>query len=165
MKRFLFLLLIAFVGIFATKAQNLRFNSKGEFKVAQFTDIHWTPGIAESEVQVPQMIDKIVKTEHPDVLIFTGDIVTAKPAMDAWKSFAKMCEQWGIPYAVTMGNHDPEMTSRDSIFTFLQSQPLFIGEKGPKDFTGMGNYVLPVLASDGSNKANALLYCIDSNDY
>lgn len=165
MKRFLFLLLIAFVGIFATKAQNLRFNSKGEFKVAQFTDIHWTPGIAESEVLVPQMIDKIVKTEHPDVLIFTGDIVTAKPAMDAWKSFAKMCEQWGIPYAVTMGNHDPEMTSQDSIFTFLQSQPLFIGEKGPKDLTGMGNYVLPVLASDGSNKANALLYCIDSNDY
>ena len=40
MKRFLFLLLIAFVGIFATKAQNLRFNSKGEFKVAQFTDIN-----------------------------------------------------------------------------------------------------------------------------
>ena len=164
MKKLLFTVLIA-VNCFSLQAQTLRFNSNGEFKIAQFTDIHWTPGVAESEAQVPRMIEQIVATEKPDLLIFTGDIVTAKPAMDAWKSFAQMCAKVGIPYAVTMGNHDPEMTSRESIYNFLEGQPLFIGEKGPKDIAGMGNYVLPVLASDGTSKARALLYCMDSNDY
>ena len=74
MKKLLFTVLIA-VNCFSLQAQTLRFNSNGEFKIAQFTDIHWTPGVAESEAQVPRMIEQIVATEKPDLLIFTGDIV------------------------------------------------------------------------------------------
>lgn len=149
----------------ALNAQELRFDKDGNFRIAQFTDIHLTPGNEDSEVRVPEMVKKVVAAENPDLLVFTGDIVTAKPAMKGWESIARMCEEIGIPYAVTMGNHDPEMTTRDSIYTFLMTQPLFIGEKGPEELAGMGNYVIPVLASDGSSAPAGLVYCIDSNDY
>lgn len=164
MKR-LIILTLAVCSVLSMNAQELRFNKEGKFKIAQFTDIHLTPGNPESEVRVPEMIGKVIAAENPDLLVFTGDIVTAKPALPGWQSIAAMCEKFGVPYAVTMGNHDPEMTSRDSIYTFLQTQPLFIGEKGPEDIAGMGNYVLPVLASDGSFNPAALVYCMDSNDY
>ena len=164
MKRLL-TILIAVLAVQALSAQELRFDSNGKFKIAQFTDIHLTPRNADSETRVPQMIAKVVETENPDLLVFTGDIVTAKPAMPGWEFIADMCAKIGVPYAVTMGNHDPEMTTRDSIYTFLQTQPLFVGEKGPQDLAGMGNYVLPVLASDGSGNPAGLVYCMDSNDY
>ena len=164
MKRLL-TILIAALAVQALSAQELRFDSNGTFKIAQFTDIHLTPGNTDSEVRVPQMITKVVEAERPDLLVFTGDIVTAKPAMPGWEFIADMCAKIGVPYAVTMGNHDPEMTTRDSIYTFLQTQPLFVGEKGPKELAGMGNYVLPVLASDGSDNPAGLVYCMDSNDY
>lgn len=164
MKR-LITLALAVCSVLSMNAQELRFNNEGKFKIAQFTDIHLTPGNPESEVRVPEMISKVIAAENPDLLVLTGDIVTAKPAMEGWKSIAAMLEKFGVPYAVTMGNHDPEMTSRDSIYTFLQTQPLFIGEKGPAELAGMGNYVLPVLASDGSDNPAGLVYCIDSNDY
>ena len=164
MKRLLTTLLImALVPVL--HAQELRFDKDGKFKIAQFTDIHLTPGNPESEVRVPEMIKAVVKAENPDLLVFTGDIVTAKPAMKGWESITKMCAEIGIPYAVTMGNHDPEMTTRDSVYTFLCTQPLFVGEKGPQHLTGMGNYVIPVLASDGSAVPAGLVYCMDSNDY
>ena len=164
MKRLL-TILIAVLAVQALSAQELRFDSNGKFKIAQFTDIHLTPRNADSETRVPQMIAKVVETENPDLLVFTGDIVTAKPAMPGWEFIADMCAKIGVPFAVTMGNHDPEMTTRDSIYTFLQTQPLFVGEKGPQDLAGMGNYVLPVLASDGSGNPAGLVYCMDSNDY
>ena len=164
MKRLL-TILIAVLAVQSLSAQELRFDSNGNFKIAQFTDIHLTPGNADSEARVPQMIAKVVEAEKPDLLVFTGDIVTAKPAMPGWEFIADMCAKIGVPYAVTMGNHDPEMTTRDSIYTFLQTQPLFVGEKGPEELAGMGNYVLPVLASDGSCNPAGLVYCMDSNDY
>ena len=164
MKRLLTLVL-AVMAVQAVSAQELRFDKDGNFKIAQFTDIHLTPGNADSEARIPQMIATVVKAEQPDLLVLTGDIVTAKPAMKGWEFIAETLGKIGVPYAVTMGNHDPEMTTRDSIYTFLQTQPLFVGEKGPKDLAGMGNYVLPVLASDGSSIPAGLVYCMDSNDY
>lgn len=158
-------ILLALCAAYTLNAQELRFDKDGNFKIAQFTDIHLTPGNQDSETRVPEMISKVVAAENPDLLVFTGDIVTAKPAMKGWESIARMCAEIGIPYAVTMGNHDPEMTTRDSIYTFLETQPLFIGEKGPQELAGMGNYVLPILASDGSSAPAGLVYCLDSNDY
>jgi hypothetical protein len=42
--------------------------------------------------------------------------------------------------------------------------PYFVGEKGPEDIHGCGNYVLTVKGSK-SDKVSALLYCFDSNAY
>ena len=148
----------------------------GRLKIVQFTDVHW--GNGESDVRVPQIIGSVLEAEKPDVIVFTGDVVTGGPVVGNWNKFVDYMHGIGIPYAVVMGNHDPETHSvadgsvqwsrqatRDTIFTILEKSPLFLGEKGPSELQGMGNYVLPVLASDGSDKVGGLLYCMDSYDY
>ena len=142
---------------------DLRFKN-GKLKIAQLTDVHWEPGSEVSEKN-QETILKVLDTEKPDVVIFTGDVVTDKPAMEGWSRIVGMMEKAGIPFAVTMGNHDAENMDEDSIYDYLGKSRLFIGEKGPECLSGTGNYVLPVLASDGSQDVKALLYCLDSNDY
>lgn len=154
----------------------------GRLRIAQFTDVHWHAGWEDkrSDEFLPALIKSVAESQKPDVLVFTGDVVTEIPVMQGWKQFVDLMHEIGLPYAVVMGNHDPEagtrptndgkevwtaQQTRDSIFTYLEKSPLFIGEKGPSDIKGMGNYVVPVLASDGSSKVQSLLYCMDSNDY
>ena len=144
-------------------AMPLRFKD-GKLKIAQLTDVHWEPNSEKSEKN-PETILKVLEMEKPDVVILTGDIVTDKPAMKGWQKVVDMMEKTEIPFAVTMGNHDAENLSEDSIYHILCQSRLFIGEKGPEALSGTGNYILPVYASDGTDKVNALLYCLDSNDY
>lgn len=148
----------------------------GKLKIVQFTDVHWDN--RQSDVRLPQIMGSVLAAEKPDIIIFTGDVVTGGPVVENWTKFVDYMHGIGIPYAVVMGNHDPETHSvadgsvqwsrqatRDTIFTILEKSPLFLGEKGPAELQGMGNYVLPVLASDGSDNIGGLLYCMDSYDY
>ena len=96
--------------------------------------------------------------------MLTGDVVTANPGLEGWKSVIGIFEEAKIPFTVMMGNHDAEIVSKDEIYAMLSKSPYFMGEKGPGDIHGAGNYVVPVYSSDGKKPA-ALLYCIDSNDY
>ena len=144
-------------------AMPLRFK-EGKLKIAQLTDVHWEPNSEKSEKN-PETILKVLEMEKPDVVILTGDIVTDKPAVKGWQKVVDMMEKAEIPFAVTMGNHDAENLSEDSIYHILYQSRLFIGEKGDEALSGTGNYILPVYASDGTDKVNALLYCMDSNDY
>lgn len=144
-------------------AMPLRFK-EGKLRIAQLTDIHWRPGSEKSEKN-PDTILKVLEMEKPDVVILTGDVVTHQPAKEGWRSVVEMMEASGIPFAVTMGNHDAENWSEDSIYHYLSKSRLFIGEKGPETLSGTGNYILPVYASEGTEKVKALLYCMDSNDY
>lgn len=140
----------------------LRFKN-GKFKIAQFTDIHLHPGDKKSEYVADTLL-AVLKKERPDLVIMTGDIVTHRPAEQGWQYIKDMMAKAGIPYAVTMGNHDPENMERDSIYDILAADPLFVGEKGPKELQGCGNYILPILGSN-SDKVEALIYCMDSGDY
>lgn len=149
----------------AENRPELRFNEDGTFKILQITDLHWN----ESEEGNPEAISKLIRdltnAENPDLIVATGDVVTSHPAPEGWEHLAAVLAEIGIPYAITMGNHDPEVMDRNEIFDFLATQPLSVAEKGPEEVTGVGNYILEVKASDGSDKTNALLYCFDSGDY
>ena len=155
----------------------------GKLRIAQFTDVHWDAEESSkgSDERIPQIIKSVVESQKPDVLVFTGDVVTGTPLVQGWRTFIDLMHEIGLPYAVMMGNHDPEagvrydsdgktiywetQQTRDSIFTYLEQSPLFLGERGPAQLQGMGNYSIPVLASDGSDKVKSVLYCMDSNDY
>lgn len=140
----------------------LQFTS-GKFKIMQLTDIHWTEGRAECAQTIASIKD-IVSKERPQIAILTGDIVTGTPALEGWHSVISIFEELKLPFTVTQGNHDAEFLSRDSIFSLLMSSPYYVGDKGPQNIFGMGNCVLPVYREKGG-EVEALLYCIDSNDY
>lgn len=135
----------------------------GKFKIVQFTDIHWDQKSPKC-AQTVATIQSVLKAENPDVAMLTGDVVTANPGLEGWKSVIGIFEEAKIPFTVMMGNHDAEIVPKDEIYGMLSKSPYFIGEKGPDDIQGAGNYVVPVYGSDGKKPA-ALLYCIDSNDY
>lgn len=140
----------------------LKFDKNGQFKVAQFTDLHWSNNSPDCSKTI-EVIKSVLATEKPDIAILTGDVVTDTPAKEGWLRIAKIFEETKTPWAVTLGNHDDEAgISREGVFDLIENLPYFIGEKGPK-LTGSGNYVLPVMAHSGTKTA-ALLYCIDSHN-
>jgi len=71
----------------------------------------------------------------------------------------------GVKFAVTMGNHDHESDwSNSQIFDYLETLPGFVGEKGPENISGVGNYTIS-LNSANTDSTTALLYFFDSNAY
>lgn len=161
----LILCMILFSGLtfaFDKKDIKLKYNRDGKFKIAQFTDIHWSHHSPDC-AQTVDVIKSVLRQENPDLAMLTGDIVTDAPAKDGWLAIAKIFEEAEIPWAVVLGNHDDEAgLSRSEVFDILEGLPYFIGEKGP-ELTGCGNYTLPISSSHG-DKTAAVLFCIDSNN-
>lgn len=159
---------LSLVGTTLLSAQtksDLRFGADGSFKILQFTDMHYKSGDPKG-AQTLEVVRKVVAAEKPSLLVLSGDIVTAEPAMIGWRDLTTMLAELGIPYTVVLGNHDPEVADPDQIFDHLLTQPLFLGEKGPEEISGVGNYILPILPSDPAvDRTEALLYFLDSNDY
>ncbi len=152
--------LCAPMGLFARERLSFK---DGKLKIVQFTDIHWDQKSSQCARTVAS-IRSVVEAERPDVAMLTGDVVTADPGMEGWRSVVGIFEEARLPFTVMMGNHDAEIVPKEEIYAFLAQSPYFIGEKGPDDIQGAGNYVVPVYGSDGKRPA-ALLYCLDSNDY
>ncbi|SHJ55376.1 Calcineurin-like phosphoesterase [Tangfeifania diversioriginum] len=162
-----YLILFFVLNILIQSAQSknkttLEFNERGNFKIAQFTDIHFKPGAPESEPSLG-LIKYILETEQPDLVAFTGDIVTGRPAADGWKTVLEPVLKAGVPFAVTLGNHDDEHDlSRQQIRELLKSFPGYVGKK-PDAASDFGDYLVKVNAEN--KEENALLYFLDSNAY
>jgi predicted MPP superfamily phosphohydrolase len=140
----------------------LHFNTDGTFKIVQFTDIHFKPGVPESQPSL-ELIRYILETEQPDLVAFTGDNVTGRPAADGWKAVLKPVVEASVPFAVTLGNHDDEHDlSRQQIRELLKNIPGYVGKK-PDAKSDFGDYLVKVNAEN--KEENALLYFFDSNAY
>jgi len=141
----------------------LKFDASGKFKIAQFTDIHWNPASDKNHLTI-ENIRLVLKEEAPALIIYTGDIVTKGPSYQGWMDVTRPLVESGLPWAVTLGNHDDEADmTRDQIYDLLLTLPGFIGVKGP-DISGTGNFVLPV-KSAASDKTASLIWFFDSHGY
>ena len=143
--------------------QTLKFNDEGKFKIVQFTDIHWVYGSDNSKPARERIIE-VLDAEKPDLVVLTGDVVTAKPAEKGLKEALAPIVERKIPFALTFGNHDEENDlSRKEMLAVVQSLEgnLTTTTDG---ITGVTNYVLPIKASS-DDRAAAVLYVFDSNAY
>lgn len=141
----------------------LRYNGQGTFKIAQFTDIHFNAGVEKAKPSIA-LINNILDTEQPQLVIFTGDIVTSKPVLEGWDEVLAPAIQRKIPWAVIFGNHDDENgMSREAIMEYITKKPYCMAQRGPETLTSVGNYVLKV--TDANDKNLLLLYCMDSRAY
>lgn len=61
-------------------AQSLKFGSDKKFKIVQFTDVHWVSG-SEHSVVSEKCMNRVLDEEKPDLVVFSGDFVTGKPAV------------------------------------------------------------------------------------
>lgn len=161
-------LLIAFLFIIAStlSAQShvIKFNADGKFKIVQFTDVHYKKDTKESVVAI-ELINEVLDAEKPDLVIFTGDVIWAKPVKEGLDEVFAPVISRNIPWAYVFGNHDDEFgMSRQEIMDYVIQKPYCVAQSGDKALQGVGNYILEVKDRDNDAIA-ALLYLLDSGAY
>ena len=145
------------------KENGLKFNKKNKFKIVQFTDVHWIYGNPGSD-EAGDIMAEVLDAEKPDLVVFTGDVIFAKPAREALDKALEATIKRKIPFAVTWGNHDDEHDmTREELTAYVKTKAgnLNSTEEG---VSGECNFVLPVKAADGTKDA-AVLYFFDSHSY
>ncbi len=162
MKKFLVVFLALFAGLLCQAQNLLKFNKNGEFKIVQFTDVHFKYGNPASDIALKR-INEVLETERPDLVVLTGDIVYAAPADTAMRTVLSCVSSHKIPFVVTFGNHDNEQgKTRAELYDVIRSMPYNI--QPDRGNVESPDYILPVESFDGKKDA-ALLYCLDSHSY
>ena len=145
------------------KAQSLKFGEDKKFKIVQFTDIHWIADSLASE-EAGERMNEVLDAEKPDLVIYTGELIFARPADKAMRRALEPAIKRGIPFAVTFGNHDDEQDmNRKELYEFIKDMPGNLTST-VEGISGITNFILPVKSSDCLKDA-ALLYVFDSNSY
>jgi predicted phosphodiesterase len=107
---------------------------------------------------------EVLDTERPDLVVYTGDIIFAKPAAPALQRALEPAIERGIPFAVTWGNHDDEQDmTRTELSAFIKDMKGNLTSH-TEGISGQTNYTLNVKSSDGRRDA-AVLYIFDSHSY
>ena len=160
----LYILVLALVlGTNNTQAQELRFNSDKKFKIVQFTDIHWIYNDPASN-QAGERMREVLDAEKPDLVVFTGDLIFAKPAAKALDKVLTPAIERGIPFAVTWGNHDDEHDmTRAELSAYIKNMKGNLTSH-TEGISGQTNYTLSIRSSDSKSDA-AVIYIFDSNSY
>lgn len=152
------------LSVASAQKPELKFNADKTFKIVQFTDLHVKWQDTRSEVAFERM-NQVLDAEKPDLVVFTGDIIYSKPALDNLRNVLKTVSDRKIPFSVVFGNHDDEQgATREELLQVAMSLPYSLTADEVPEMSGVGNYALPVRSSDGNRDA-AVLYCIDSNAY
>ena len=150
---------LCMAGLLGASAQSVKFNNNGKLKIVQFTDIHWRagdPATADAAANMNRVLDE----EKPDLVIYTGDITTAKPATEGLDRAFEPAISRSIPYAATLGNHDDEQDlTRPQLYDYIKKK------QGSLNSQAEGNdFAISVTSADGK-QTKAVLYVMDSNAY
>ncbi|MDE6140568.1 MAG: metallophosphoesterase [Alistipes sp.] len=143
-------------------AEPLRFSDDGRFKIVQFTDAHVRCDKPDEMAKTVDRLEWIIAEENPDLVVFTGDVVTGRPAVKAWRAILAPVAKSGVPFVVVYGNHDREQDLKET--ELAQVITAFPNSLNIKSDDRLADMAVEVLARDGDSVA-AVLYCLDSHDY
>lgn len=132
------------------------------FTVLSTTDLHLGDDPALRKKSFQMLKNHIVKT-HPDLIVFTGDIILSKFQHIDCLEFAQMMEEIGIYWAICFGNH--EAREEKGFFKYLlmkiaSSFPHCLARFGDENLHGYGNYYINIL--NGENSLLQTLFFFDS---
>jgi hypothetical protein len=141
----------------------LRFRPDGTFRVLQITDTHEGPA---ADPRTAAFLAAALDDLRPDLVVHTGDLVasdlaTAADLRLALGHVAAPMEARGVPWLVTLGNHDEDHTWRTGVdaagvLDLLRAFPCNLNQPGPAGVSGTGNMLAPVLGSRGDAPAFAV---------
>ena len=128
-----------------------------DWKVLQFSDLHFTQDDERNDVSLNLMIDTLQR-EKPDFVVLTGDIITRPRGRARAVQLAEIFERMGIYWCYCLGNHEgdsaPYTLSREenvSIWAAYDHCLLEDNVKKTSDGTtvwGLGNTVVNLLGAD-----------------
>ena len=141
----------------------LRFRPDGRFRILQLTDLHYTASARRSGHVLPMVAD-LIDRERPDLIVLTGDLVYDRPAAPLLRRIGTLLAGKGVPYAVTLGNHDAEQDlTRDEVYAAVRALPGCINARFNPPGEPQGTFAVPIDTDDG--RCATVLYVMDSNDY
>jgi hypothetical protein len=147
--------------------RSLKFRTDGTFTIVQFTDTHFENGDAQ-DARTSALMSQVLDAEQPDLVIFTGDVIGGENARDpasAWHMAAAPLVDRGLPWCAVFGNHDDECgASRSQLLAIQQQIPGCLTRSGPRQVSGLANFLLRIRAAEG-RKTAAVLCCLDTNSY
>ncbi|GHH99826.1 metallophosphoesterase family protein [Neobacillus kokaensis] len=150
--------------------RQLKFRDDDSFVIVQFSDIEmidaedWDPDTPKFDQETKETMEKIIKAEHPDFIVFAGDLIASARAKDPLQSFRKAvaaAEENQIPWAAVFGNHDSEgSVTRKEMHEEQLKHEYCVAEEDPLNISGAGNFILKV--KDKQDNIGAVLYFLDS---
>uniref|UniRef100_A0A0D6QRI1 Calcineurin-like phosphoesterase domain-containing protein n=1 Tax=Araucaria cunninghamii TaxID=56994 RepID=A0A0D6QRI1_ARACU len=170
----------------SAKSSPLRFKENGKFKILQVADMHYADGKSTtcedvlasefptcSDLNTTAFVNRVIKAEKPDLIVFTGDNIFGPDATDAAASIKAAYEPAmaaKIPWAAVLGNHDQESTlTRQEVMEHIVPLNYTLSKLNPDEkIDGFGNYnleVMGVVDSELAGKSVLNLYFLDSGDY
>lgn len=148
----------AFIVTAAEEEKTLKFNEDGSFKIMQINDTQ-DVGDGGNEKMI-KFIEAALDKEQPDLVVFVGDQLADfypfATKEDMTKSIERILvplEERGIPFLMTLGNHDHDkldiMSVEDQYAVYSSFESCYATGNGPDSFT----YNIPVMSSDGDDVA------------
>lgn len=95
--------------------------SQENIKIMQLTDLHLTYGFDHQDRKTYKLIDKLIITEKPDVIIVTGDLFMSIHGRRVFKQFIKFMDGYDIPWSLVFGNHEAEFMDMELVLDTLLS--------------------------------------------
>ncbi|WP_199617290.1 metallophosphoesterase family protein [Paenibacillus alkalitolerans] len=144
----------------------LKFRADGTFTIVQFTDMHFGGGgEMEQDGKTAALVERVIATERPDLVVLTGDMIWSAGVTDPASSFRRAIAPVtasGVPWAAVFGNHDAEQgVTREELLAIQLENSGCLTQSGPADVSGTGNYALTVGSKDSGSDA-AVFYFLDS---
>ncbi len=156
-------------------AEKLQFNADGNFRIMQISDIQ------DGTLLTPatkKFIKEVVIAEEPDLIVLTGDNISAGSATlgteavdkllvkTAINNYMSVLEEIGIPVAIVFGNHDAEeKVSKEYQMEIYNTYDCCVAVDDGEALYGCGTYNLPIYSSKDAAKVAYNLWMIDSNMY
>ena len=100
----------------------LKFNPDKKFQIVQFTDLHVKWQDPRSDIAFERM-NQVLDDEKPDLVIFTGDIIYSKPALDNMRNVLKTVSDRKIPVSLVFGKNANEQWATTAGLLVLAETP------------------------------------------
>lgn len=132
-----------------------------DFTILLFSDIQIGANIFR-DTRALRMMDGLVDRADPDLILTAGDNTYLFFSGMMTHTIVKKMESYGIPWAVTLGNHDSEgIADRNWVGNQYTGAQNSLFDMGPVNVSGVGNYVINIADEDG--QAVYSLIMMDSN--
>ncbi len=132
-----------------------------DFQILLFSDIQiGTDYFADTKAL--NMMDELVNQTNPDFIMTTGDNTYLVLADVLTPTIVQKLEGYGIPWGVTLGNHDSDgVTDRNWLGNQYEGAKNSLFKMGPENVYGVGNYVVNIV--DAAGEPCYSLIMMDSN--
>lgn len=140
---------------------------KDGYKIMQLADIQ--VGSVAACNDAFDEIDKMVAKENPDLIVLTGDNIDYYSERGTFETLVNRMEKYNIYWAPVFGNHDDEqdeslVLTKDYMARAFENAEHCLFNRGSKDITGVGNYVINLI-NDKQTEIVYSLILMDSNTY